>query len=118
MGAALKGPFGPVPLGSSVITIGRAPDNQLALQDPQASSHHAEIHPAGPAYSITDRGSTNGTFVNEQRIAPQMPHILNMGDRTGIGRPASTKGTAGAEAFAAIAVAGLFLIRGWPAARP
>ncbi len=105
MGAALKGPFGPVPLGSSVITIGRAPDNQLALQDPQASSHHAEIHPAGPAYSITDRGSTNGTFVNEQRIAPQMPHILNMGDRIRIGSTVFTYETDGAGAFAATTVA-------------
>jgi hypothetical protein len=105
MGATLKGPFGPIPLGSSVITIGRAPDNQLALQDPQASSHHAEIRPEGPAYSIIDKGSTNGTFVNEQRIAPQMPRILTAGERIRIGSTVFTYEMDGAGAFAASTVA-------------
>jgi predicted component of type VI protein secretion system len=105
MGAALNGPFGPVPLGASVITVGRAPDNQLALQDPQASSHHAEIRPEGSGYSIIDRGSTNGTFINEQRIAPQMPRILNAGDRIRIGSTVFTYEMDGAGAFAATVAA-------------
>ncbi len=85
MEATLNGPFGQTTLGAGVVTIGRAPDNQLSLNDGQASSHHAEIRPGGQGYILIDRGSTNGTFVNEQRIDSNVPRPLNAGDRIRIG---------------------------------
>lgn len=85
MEAALNGPQGRIVLGPTPLTIGRTPSNQLVVNDPKASSHHAEIRPDGQGYSITDLGSTNGTFVNGQRLIPHMARQLNNGDAIRIG---------------------------------
>ncbi len=89
MEAVLQGLTGHTVLGPAVLTIGRAPDNQLVLNDTKASSHHAEISQAsdGQSYSIIDLGSTNGTFVNEQHIDQNVARSLNAGDTVRIGRP-------------------------------
>lgn len=81
----LNGPFGRVVLGSTIVTIGRSPGNQLLLNDPRVSSHHADIRPSKEGYTITDRGSTNGTLVNEQRIDANIPYTLSLGSRIQIG---------------------------------
>ncbi len=85
MEAALIGPTGRIALSSSVLTIGRVAGNALVVQDAKASSRHAEIRPEGQGYSIVDLGSTNGTFVNEQRIAANTPQMLNASDSIRIG---------------------------------
>jgi len=85
MEAGLLGPFGRIVLGSGIVTIGRASDNQLVVNHPAASSHHAEIRPGVFGYSHTDLGSTNGTFVNDQPLAPHLPRLLQSGDRIRIG---------------------------------
>src|SRR6266568_3086648 len=85
MEAALHGPFGRIVLGPWVLTIGRALDNRLVVNTPIASSHHAEIRSGVYGYSIIDFSSTNGTFVNEQQLAPQLPRFLQDGDRIRIG---------------------------------
>jgi len=85
MEAALHGPFGRIVLGPGVLTIGRALDNRLVVHTPIASSHQAEIRPGGSGYSLTDLGSTNGTFVNEQQLDPHYPRLLQGGDRIRIG---------------------------------
>jgi len=83
--AAIVGPAGRFALGSAVVRIGRTPDNQLVLDDHQISQHHAEVHPQGPGYAITDVGSTNGTFVNGQPLIARVPRLLNAGDAIRIG---------------------------------
>jgi hypothetical protein len=85
MDAALNGPFGRTALGPAVLTIGRAGTNALVVNDVKASSRHAEISPTGSSYSITDVGSTNGTFVNEQRLDRNVPRMLTAGDKVRIG---------------------------------
>lgn len=85
MEAALHGPFGRIVLGPGVLTIGRAFDSQLVVNNPTASSHHAEIRPDVYGYNLIDLGSTNGTFVNEQQIDPHLPCLLQGGDRIRIG---------------------------------
>ncbi len=84
-GMVLNGPFGRVILGSTVVTIGRRSGNQVVVNDPRVTSYHAEIHPSGQGYTITDLGSTNGTFVNEQRIDLNTPYTLHPGDRIRVG---------------------------------
>ncbi len=59
-------------------TIGRAPDNDIILQDPKVSRHHAVITFTEECYSITDLDSANGTFVNGIRI--REPHPLSAED--------------------------------------
>ena len=61
------------------ITIGRASTNQVILSDPSVSSRYAIIELKDQAYWITDRGSTNGTFLNQQRLVPQVPSQLHPG---------------------------------------
>lgn len=85
MEASLVGPSGNIALTSSALTIGRAADNTLVVSDPQSSSHHAEIRPDAQGYSLVDLNSTNGTFVNEQPLAPQSPRLLMPGDVIRIG---------------------------------
>ncbi|HEU0003249.1 MAG TPA: FHA domain-containing protein [Ktedonobacteraceae bacterium] len=97
MEANLNGPMGRIDLRSNVLTIGRAPDNQLPLQDQQASSHHAEIRPDPQGYLLVDMNSRNGTFVNEQRLMPQTPRLLISSDMIRIGETRLTYEIAGAD---------------------
>ena len=80
VGAALQGPQGKVPLGLEPITIGRASTNQVVLHDLSVSSRHAIITLNDQAYWITDKGSTNGTLLNQQRLVPQVPSQLHPDD--------------------------------------
>src|SRR6266404_9787918 len=47
-----------------LITIGRAPDNTIVIDDPSVSSRHAQLERSGETYRLKDLGSTNGTRVN------------------------------------------------------
>jgi hypothetical protein len=68
---------------ADVTTIGREPDNTIALtQDTTASRRHAEIRKHPDGYVISDLGSSNGTFVNGNRITQ---HTLRPGDEVRIG---------------------------------
>nr|BBH93352.1 hypothetical protein KTA_15510 [Thermogemmatispora argillosa] len=98
MEASLNGPRGRIPLGPGVTTIGRAPDNQIRLDDQQVSSHHAEFRAEDGGYSLVDRGSTNGTFVNDERLTSQVPRRLRPGDRIRFGETVFTYEVSGSGA--------------------
>ena len=51
-------------LAEELITIGRAPDNMIVLDDPSVSSRHAQLELSGETYRLKDLESTNGTRVN------------------------------------------------------
>ena len=59
------------------IDIGRGGDNQLIFDNPYVSAHHACLVCQNGRWSATDTQSSNGTFVNEERIATRQ---LNPGD--------------------------------------
>lgn len=63
-----------VPLRGNLLTIGRTPDNNLALSDSQVSHHHARIIRQPEGFIIEDLNSTNGTFVNGQQVTRQLLH--------------------------------------------
>ena len=51
------------------ISVGKSPENDLVLDgDPAVSRVHARLERVGPAWCITDLGSTNGTTVNGERL--------------------------------------------------
>ena len=56
-------------LTGPLISIGRGSDNDLILDDPQVSRHHCQLKLQYGAYSLTDMGSTNGSYVNGQRVS-------------------------------------------------
>lgn len=51
------------------ISIGRSPSSTLVLDDRYASSNHATLTLQGNGWVLTDLGSTNGTYVDEERLA-------------------------------------------------
>ncbi len=85
MDAMLNGPQGRVMLGSVTLAMGRAQDNQLVLHDVKVSARHAEIRLEGHGHSIVDLGSTNGTFINEQRLEPNRLYRLKPLDMIRLG---------------------------------
>lgn len=85
MGAFLSGHLVSTSLGSNRLTIGRASDNSLVVNDVKASGHHAEILPDEQSYRIVDLGSSNGTFVNEEQIHKGSSRQLKQGDTIRIG---------------------------------
>lgn len=72
-----------VPLAGGVL-IGRSPDCQLLLEDDYVSTKHARIVVTATGYQVEDLGSTNGTFVNNQRVST--PTDFGPGDTLRIGR--------------------------------
>ncbi|MBD2101395.1 FHA domain-containing protein [Leptolyngbya sp. FACHB-261] len=79
-----------VSLAANPFTIGREPRNSLVLQDPLSSRYHAQIQQvaegqASKRYRLLDVGSSNGTFVNGQRLVPNQPVWLSAGALVVIG---------------------------------
>lgn len=71
-------------LSLPAVRIGRSVQgNHIVVQDPLVSSTHAEIRAQGGGHYIQDLRSTNGTYVNGERIA--RPHPLSDGDRITLG---------------------------------
>jgi ABC-type multidrug transport system ATPase subunit/pSer/pThr/pTyr-binding forkhead associated (FHA) protein len=68
-----------------VRTIGRTPDNDIVIQHPQVSSHHALLHQISGKIFIEDRSSANGTFVRGQRVPPNQKIAVQSGEKIYIG---------------------------------
>jgi pSer/pThr/pTyr-binding forkhead associated (FHA) protein len=66
-----------------VHTLGREAGNDIIINDPQVSRHHARLTLQGGTYSLEDLGSTNGTFVNGRRVTGSV--VLSSGDMIGLG---------------------------------
>jgi FHA domain len=63
--------------------VGRGAECDLRLDDTFVSQEHARIFAKDGSWYVEDLGSTNGTFVNEQRLAA--PAMLTTGDRVRVG---------------------------------
>lgn len=55
-------------LGSAPVLMGRSPESTVPLDDDYASGRHARLFPQGSRWFLEDLGSTNGTYVDEQRL--------------------------------------------------
>jgi len=65
------------------ITIGRAPDNMVQIDDPSVSGRHAQLLLIDERYQLKDLGSTNGTRVNSEVVTDV---FLRVGDRIRFGK--------------------------------
>ena len=72
-------------LSGSGLCIGRSQGNDVVVDDPRVSGRHARLQVRGTAVELIDVGSSNGTFVNGQRIRPHSPHPLSPGDTVRLG---------------------------------
>ncbi len=71
------------PLESDQLIIGRDASNGVAINDVEVSRKHARLTLQGGKYVLDDLGSTNGTFINGQRLAA--PAVLKAGDIVSLG---------------------------------
>jgi two-component system cell cycle response regulator len=73
-------------LGRGAFQIGRSSKNELPIDQESVSRHHARItHSQSRAYTIEDLGSTNGTYVNDEKIGKER-RSLKDGDQIRVGR--------------------------------
>jgi phage tail-like protein len=74
-----------VSLTSEVTTIGRTPQTTVSLSHPIVSRMHAElrVHPEG--ITLTDLDSSNGTWINGERLPPHQPRLLTSGQSFQVG---------------------------------
>jgi ABC-type multidrug transport system ATPase subunit/pSer/pThr/pTyr-binding forkhead associated (FHA) protein len=73
-------------LSSTVTTIGYKPDNDIILDDPSVSLHHAKFEFNELDLVIIDLNSGSGTYVNRSKLQPNTPRILQPGDIAEIGQ--------------------------------
>jgi len=64
-------------------TVGRHPESDIFLNDVTVSRHHCRFSTNGDVLTVEDSGSTNGTYVNDQRVDSSE---LSAGDEVLIGR--------------------------------
>ncbi|HVX62787.1 MAG TPA: ATP-binding protein [Pirellulales bacterium] len=69
-------------LEADVLSLGREAGNDVQLHDTEVSRRHAELRRSDKTFTLTDQGSSNGTYVNGQRI---QSHQLVNGDEVQMG---------------------------------
>ena len=94
-----------LPIKVPVVNIGRGDYNDVVIADPSVSTMHAKLQRRDAIWILTDLGSTNGTFVEGERLTGEVPlspgTTLRFGDISALfepldeslqtGRPGSTK---------------------------
>lgn len=79
---AIRSPTAVHAIDQVAVTIGRAPDNAVVLNDLLVSRHHAALRRAGDQWELVDKNSANGTYVNGNRITRA---FIGPDDMVGIG---------------------------------
>lgn len=89
-------------ISSKIVRIGRDSNNDLQVHDSEVSRFHAELQPEGDGFKVVDLGSSNGTFLNGERITSA---ALSSGDRVQLGKThivIKEQGTADASDFSGV----------------
>ena len=72
-----------IPLGTEPLPIGRSTDSSVVIRDDYTSTHHARLMVWGEEWVIQDLDSTNGTFLDGQRVTAPVHVPLNTPIRIG-----------------------------------
>jgi len=70
-------------LSDGVTHLGRHPDSEIMLDDITVSRRHVEIERTDEGYVVSDAGSLNGTYLNQERVDRA---VLHHGDELQIGK--------------------------------
>jgi hypothetical protein len=97
-------PGTPFDLGKEVTLVGRDVTNDIALGDAEVSRQHARLTQTPGGYVLEDLGSTNGSFVNGERLVA--PRVLAAGDLIGMGENVTLSFEATSPEAAATVMAG------------
>jgi hypothetical protein len=62
-----------LPVKVPIVNIGRADFNDVVLADPSVSTSHAKLQRRDGVWMLSDVGSTNGTFVENERVSGEVP---------------------------------------------
>jgi predicted component of type VI protein secretion system len=76
-------PLKEIPLGTRPVTIGRAPDNDIPIDNLAVSNYHARVYVEAGSLVVEDLNSLNGSFLNDIRVERAM---LKDGDIILIGK--------------------------------
>jgi serine/threonine protein kinase len=87
-----------VALAAGTLSLGREPGCDVLLSEQQVSRRHAVVQVTAATVHVVDLGSTNGTFVNGERIEANHPHPLRTGDTLRLGTALTLRVAAGAAA--------------------
>ncbi len=86
---------------SPVVNLGRADFNELRIPDASVSTSHAKLQLREGVWVVSDLGSTNGTFVDGERVTEEVAvppgATLRLGDVALLFEPMDLPGSAGAE---------------------
>jgi pSer/pThr/pTyr-binding forkhead associated (FHA) protein len=85
-------------LDKETVILGRDVTNDIVLADAEVSRRHSRLTLSPQGYVLEDLGSTNGTFVNGERLTG--PHLLTPGDQLGLSQKLVISFELGAEAVA------------------
>jgi RNA polymerase sigma-70 factor (ECF subfamily) len=79
-------PMEPIPLPEdAAVTLGRAPDSTLVLEDPSVSRHHARIERRGDTWTFVDTSGGSGSWIDGVHIAPEEDAEIHDGSSIRIG---------------------------------
>ena len=68
-----------------VVTLGRAPDNDIVIPEPNLSKWHLELVSTASGWVVRDLGSRNGTWVEADQVQLASPHPLESGQTLVVG---------------------------------
>jgi len=72
-----------VRLGDQPVTLGRAQDSTIVLDDDYVSSRHARFYPRDGQWMVEDLGSTNGTYLDRTKVSAPTPVKIGVPVRIG-----------------------------------
>jgi pSer/pThr/pTyr-binding forkhead associated (FHA) protein len=72
-----------ITLGEQSVLIGRNPNSTVVLADDYASGRHARVYPQDGEWYVEDLGSTNGTYLGNDKLTA--PRQLSVGSALRIG---------------------------------
>jgi hypothetical protein len=78
-GLCLRDRFGldfPLEASAGLVRIGRATDNDVVIAQQRVSRYHAQLRRVESNWLVYDLDSTNGTFVDRERVLPSQPRVV------------------------------------------